>query len=157
MPRFFQFFAFALSLGFAFASKTEALTNNLALTPPMGWNDWNAYGCKISESVVTNNANVIVAKGLQAAGYQYVDIDDGWASSRDSNGIVQAYTNFPDGMAWVANYVHSKGLKLGVYTDDGTNTCSTCISMSFNPVGKDPGSYQSEYVDAFTYAQWGAD
>ncbi|HTV76416.1 MAG TPA: hypothetical protein VMD57_05395, partial [Candidatus Baltobacteraceae bacterium] len=79
MPRRFQFLALALSLAFASASNTEALTNNLALTPPMGWNDWNAYGCKTSESVVTNNAGVIASKGLQAAGYQYVDIDDGWA------------------------------------------------------------------------------
>ncbi len=60
-------------------------------------------------------------------------------------------------MAFVANYVHSKGLKLGVYTDDGTNTCSTCISMLYDPVGKDPGSYGYEYLDAFTYASWGAD
>ncbi len=134
-----------------------ALTNNLALTPPMGWNDWNAYHCGISESIVTNNAGVIAANGMKAAGYQYIDIDDGWAGSRDTYGVVQAYTNFPDGIAWVADYVHSLGLKLGVYTDDGTNTCSTCISKTFNPVGKDPGSFNYEYVDAFTYAQWGAD
>ncbi|HEV2434385.1 MAG TPA: NPCBM/NEW2 domain-containing protein [Verrucomicrobiae bacterium] len=133
------------------------LTNSLALTPPMGWNDWNAYHCGISESVVTNNAGVIAANGMKAVGYQYIDIDDGWASSRNSNGIIQVYTNFPDGIAWVANYVHSRGLKLGVYTDDGTNTCSTCISTQYNPVGKDPGSYGYEYLDAFTYAAWGAD
>lgn len=134
-----------------------ALTNNLALTPPMGWNDWNAYHCGISENAVTNNAAIIVANGLKAAGYQYVDIDDGWASSRDSNGVIQAYTNFPDGITMVASYVHSLGLKLGVYTDDGTNTCSTCISELYNPVGKDPGSFNYEYLDAFTYAQFGAD
>ncbi|HEY1661862.1 MAG TPA: NPCBM/NEW2 domain-containing protein [Verrucomicrobiae bacterium] len=134
-----------------------ALTNNVALTPPMGWNDWNAYHCGISESAVTNNANVIASNGMESAGYQYVDIDDGWASSRNTFGVIQAYTNFPDGMAFVANYVHSKGLKLGVYTDDGTNTCSTCISTQYNPIGKDPGSYGYEYLDAFTYASWGAD
>ncbi|HEY1787403.1 MAG TPA: NPCBM/NEW2 domain-containing protein [Verrucomicrobiae bacterium] len=135
----------------------RALTNNLALTPPMGWNDWNAYHCGISENVVTNNAAIMVAKGLKAAGYQYVDIDDGWAASRDSNGVIEAYTNFPDGIPVVANYVHSLGLKLGVYTDNGTNTCSTCISESYNPVGKDPGSFNYEYVDAFAYAEFGAD
>jgi len=134
-----------------------ALTNNLALTPPMGWNDWNAYHCGISQTAVTNNAAIIAANGMKAAGYQYVDIDDGWASSRDSNGVIQAYTNFPGGIPRVANYVHALGLKLGVYTDDGTNTCSTCISMSYNPVGKDPGSFNYEYLDAFTYAQFGAD
>ena len=158
MSRSFQFFALVFSLAFAFVLQTEALTNNLALTPPMGWNDWNSYGCGISETAVTNNAGIIVAKGLKAAGYQYVDIDDGWASSRDSNGVIQAYsisTKFPHGIKWLADYVHSQGLKLGVYTDDGTNTCSSCISGATPP--KDPGSFNYEYVDAFTYAQWGAD
>jgi alpha-galactosidase len=147
-------------LAVLFPFQIFALTNNLALTPPMGWNDWNAYHCGISESIITNNADVIVAKGLKAAGYLYVDVDDGWASSRDSNGVIQAYSasgHFPHGIQWLTDYVHSRGLKLGIYTDNGTNTCSSCISTSINPVGKDPGSYQFEYVDAFTYAQWGAD
>src|ERR1700744_3501379 len=87
-----------------------ALTNNLALTPPMGWNDWNAYGCGISEFIVTNNAGVIAANGMKAAGYQYIDVDDGWASSRNSLGVIQPYsisTRFPDGIPWLANQVHS--------------------------------------------------
>src|SRR5271170_6402307 len=158
MPRQCRFLSLVLSLTFASIFQTRAVTNNLALTPPMGWNDWNAYGCGISETIVTNNAGVIVADGLKAAGYQYVDIDDGWASSRDSNGVIQAYSisgKFPDGIPWVANYVHSLGLKLGVYTDDGTNTCSSCISGATPP--KDPGSFNYEYVDAFTYATFGAD
>jgi alpha-galactosidase len=140
--------------------KAVALTNNLALTPQMGWNDWNAYGCGISEFIVTNNAGVIAANGMKAAGYQYVNIDDGWAGSRDSNGVIQAYSissKFPDGIPWLANYVHNMGLKFGLYTDHGTNTCSSCIETSINPVGKDPGSYGYEYIDAFTYAQWGVD
>lgn len=138
--------------------QVSAVTNNLALTPPMGWNDWNAYGCGISETIVTNNAGVIAANGMKAAGYQFVDVDDGWASSRDSNGVIQAYSiagKFPHGIPWLANYVHSMGLKLGVYTDDGTNTCSSCISGADPP--KDPGSFNHEYVDAFTYATFGAD
>lgn len=137
-----------------------ALTNNVALTPPMGWNDWNAYGCNTSEYVVTNNAGIIVSTGMKAAGYQYVDIDDGWAATRNSNGVIQAYSipgKFPDGIPWLADYVHGLGLSLGLYTDNGTNTCSSCIDTSINPVGKDPGSYQYEYIDAFTYALWGAD
>jgi len=137
-----------------------ALTNNLALTPPMGWNDWNSYHCGISETAVTNNAGLIVANGLKAAGYVYVDVDDGWAGSRDSNGVIQAYSiagKFPSGIPWLANYVHSLGLKLGLYTDDGTNTCSQCIDSGTNPIQKDPGSFNYEYVDAFTYAQFGAD
>ena len=137
-----------------------ALTNNLALTPQMGWNDWNSYGCGISESAVTNSANTIVADGLKAAGYQFVNIDDGWAATRNAYGVIQAYSipgKFPDGIAWLANYVHAQGLKLGVYTDHGTNTCSSCIETSLNPVGEQPGSYDYEYVDAFTYASWGVD
>ena len=135
-----------------------ALTNNLALTPPMGWNDWNAYHCGISEYIVTNNAGVIAANGMKAAGYQYIDIDDGWASSRDSNGVIQPYSiagKFPDGIPWLANYVHGMGLKLGIYTDHGTNTCSSCITGATPP--KDPGSYGYEYVDAMTYGSWHVD
>lgn len=126
----------------------------------MGWNDWNAYHCNIGEDAVTNNAGILLASGMAAAGYQYVDIDDGWAATRDSNGVIQAYSvagKFPDGIPWVADYVHGLGLKLGVYTDNGSNTCSSCIATNINPVGKDPGSYHYEYIDAFTYALWGAD
>ena len=137
---------------------TLALTNNLALTPPMGWNDWNSYGCGISEFIVTNNAGVMAANGMKAAGYQYVDVDDGWASSRDFNGVIQAYSissKFPDGIPWLRDYVHGLGLKLGIYTDHGTNTCSSCISGETPP--KDPGSYGYEYVDAMTYGSWRVD
>jgi alpha-galactosidase len=135
-----------------------ALTNNLALTPPMGWNDWNAYGCGISEFIVTNNAGVMIANGMKAAGYQFVDVDDGWVSSRSAYGVIQPYsisTKFPDGIPWLANYVHGMGLKLGIYTDHGTNTCSSCISGA--PPPKDPGSYGYEYVDAMTYGSWHVD
>jgi alpha-galactosidase len=153
-------FACALLLAYLPAQALFALTNNVALSPPMGWNDWNAYHCGIGEDAVTNNAGILVASGMAAAGYQYVDIDDGWAATRDSNGVIQPYSasgKFPDGIQWVANYVHGLGLKLGVYTDNGSNTCSSCINTNINPVGKDPGSYQYEYIDAFTYALWGAD
>src|SRR6516162_4607881 len=149
---FFAFFAF-----FA-VNSSYGLTNNLALTPQMGWNDWNSYHCGISEADVTNTANVIAANGMAAACYQFVNIDDGWASSRDSNGVIQAYsisTKFPHGIAWLANYVHSTGLKLGIYTDHGTNTCSSCISGQTPP--QQPGSFGYEYVDAMTYASWGVD
>lgn len=138
-----------LALFFVFLTifPASAVTNNLALTPPMGWNDWNAYGCGISQTIVSNNARVMVASGLAAAGYQYVNVDDCWQVSRNSNNVIVANpASFPSGMAWLANYVHSTGLKFGLYTDHGSNTCQ----------GK-PGSYQYEYLDAFTYAQWGAD
>jgi alpha-galactosidase len=151
-------FPFFVLVAFFAVSSAQAITNNLALTPAMGWNDWNSYHCGINESAVTNTANVIVANGMAAAGYQFVNIDDGWASSRDSNGVIQAYsisTKFPHGIAWLADYVHSVGLKLGVYTDHGTNTCSSCISGQTPP--KQPGSYGYEYVDAMTYGSWSVD
>ena len=99
------------------AATSFAVTNNVALTPPMGWNDWNSYGCGISESDVTNTINLVATNGLKAAGYQFIDIDDGWAGSRNSSGIIQPYSipgKFPDGIQWLANYAHSNGLKLGV-------------------------------------------
>jgi alpha-galactosidase len=138
--------------------KSHALTNNLALTPPMGWNDWNSYGCGISESAVTNTINIVATNGMAAAGYQFIDIDDGWASSRDSNGVIQAYSissKFPHGIKWLADYAHASGLKLGIYTDHGTNTCSDCIGGATPP--NQPGSFGYEYVDAFTYGSWGVD
>ncbi|GEM_PF-168217 len=148
MTKFRPYFgAFVLFAALILGRAAVALTNNLALTPPMGWNDWNSYGCGISESIVSNNAYIINTSGLQAAGYQYVDVDDCWQISRDTNGvIVPDPSKFPHGMASLANYVHSLGLKFGVYSDHGTNTCQ-----------HKPGSYLYEYVDANTYAQWGAD
>ena len=111
----------------------QALTNNLALTPPMGWNDWNTFGCGTSEAVVQQTADAMATNGMKAAGYQFINVDDCWASGRDSNGVVVVNASkFPSGIKALADYVHPKGLKFGLYTDHGTNTCS-----SSNP----PGSY----------------
>jgi autotransporter-associated beta strand protein len=129
------------------APMSRAVTNNLALTPPMGWNDWNNFGCGINENIVKNTAAAMATNGMKAAGYQFVNIDDCWQISRDTNGvIVPDPSKFPGGMKSLADYVHSLGLKLGIYTDHGTNTCQ----------GK-PGSYGYEYLDAYTYASWGVD
>ncbi len=108
------------------APSALALGNGLALTPPMGWNDWNAYGCNVSEQLVEQTALAMHDDGLQAAGYQYVNIDDCWMSaSRDTSGnLVANPAKFPDGIAAVASYVHSLGLKLGIYEDAGTATCA---------------------------------
>jgi alpha-galactosidase len=126
----------------------QALTNGLALTPPMGWNDWNAYGCNVSETLVKQTADKIVSSGLAAVGYQYVDIDDCWMQhSRGSSGNLQPdYGKFPDGISGTAAYVHSKGLKLGIYEDAGTATCAGY-----------PGSLGHESQDARTFASWGVD
>jgi alpha-galactosidase len=139
----------ALLLSLAAVPASFAVTNNLALTPPMGWNDWNSYGCGITESAVTNTAYMISTNGMKAAGYQFINIDDCGLSGRDANGVLVANaTKFPHGFKWVADITHSLGLKQGVYSDRGTNTCSGLNS---------PGSYGHEYLDALTFAAWGAD
>jgi alpha-galactosidase len=130
------------------AGGAAALGNGLALTPPMGFNDWNAYGCNVSESLIKATALAMHDNGMQAAGYDYVNIDDCWLQkSRDSNGNLQPdYTKFPDGISGTAAYVHSLGLKLGIYEDAGTETCAGY-----------PGSLGHEQQDADTFAAWGVD
>jgi alpha-galactosidase len=123
------------------------LTNDLALTPPMGWNSWNHFQCNIDETIIKSTADVMATNGMRDAGYNLINIDDCWQASRDSNGVIVADPiRFPGGIKALADYVHSKGLKLGIYSDHGTSTCQ----------GK-PGSYGYEYLDALTYASWGVD
>jgi alpha-galactosidase len=135
-------------IALTWAPPASALGNGLALTPPMGWNDWNAYGCNVSEQLVEQTALAMHDDGMQAAGYQYVNIDDCWmSSSRDASGnLVANPAKFPDGIAAVASYVHSLGLKLGIYEDAGTATCQGY-----------PGSYGHEQQDASLFAAWGVD
>jgi alpha-galactosidase len=120
---------------------------SLAATPPMGWNSWNKFGCNVSDKLIREITDAMVSSGMQAAGYQYVNIDDCWQVSRDASGtIVADPVRFPSGIKSLADYVHSKGLKLGIYTDAGTGTCE-----------KRPGSLNHEDQDAKTYASWGID
>ena len=135
-------------VGLQAPAPAQALANGLALTPPMGWNDWNAYGCNVSETLVKQTADKIVSSGLAAAGYQYVNIDDCWMQrSRDGSGNLQPdYGKFPSGISGTAAYVHSKGLKLGIYEDAGTQTCAGY-----------PGSLGHETQDARLFASWGVD
>ncbi len=130
------------------AASASAEDNGLALTPPMGWNDWYSVYCGVSAQLVEQTAQEMVADGMKAAGYDYVNIDDCWmAPSRDSSGnLVADPTRFPDGIKPVADYVHSLGLKLGIYEDAGTTTCAGF-----------PGSYGHEAQDAATFAAWGVD
>ena len=127
---------------------TSAQTSpSLAPTPPMGWNSWNKFGCNVSDKLIREMADAVVSSGMQAAGYQYVNIDDCWQVSRDATGaIVADPARFPSGIKALADYVHGKGLKLGIYTDAGTGTCE-----------KRPGSLNHEVQDAKTYASWGID
>jgi alpha-galactosidase len=130
------------------AAPARALGNGLALTPQMGFNDWNAYGCNVSESLIKATALAMHNDGMQAAGYQYVNIDDCWmTSSRNSAGqLVPDPAKFPDGISGTAAYVHSLGLKLGIYEDAGTATCAGY-----------PGSLGHETTDADSFAAWGVD
>ena len=130
------------------ATPAAALDNGLALTPPMGWNDWNAFGCNVSEKLVEETADKIVSSGLKADGYEYVNIDDCWMSpNRDAAGnLVPDPVKFPDGIKGVADYVHKLGLKLGIYESAGTYTCQGY-----------PGSLGHEQQDADSFASWGVD
>lgn len=128
---------------FADAQKFE----NLALTPPMGWNSWNGFGCNVDEDLIKKTADVMVSSGMKDAGYQYVVIDDCWHGTRDANGFIQPDAKrFPSGMKALGDYIHAKGLKFGIYSDVGAKTC-----------GGHPGSRGHEYQDAQTYANWGVD
>jgi alpha-galactosidase len=131
---------------YPFAGHT--LDNGLARTPPMGWNSWNKFACKgINEQVIRETADTIASNGMKDAGYQYINLDDCWQISRDANGnIVADASKFPSGIKALADYVHSKGLKLGLYTDVGTKTCA----------GR-PGTMGHEYQDAKQWAEWGVD
>jgi alpha-galactosidase len=132
----------------ATTTPAQALNNGLAKTPPMGWNDWNSFGCNVSETLVEQTAAYIVSSGLKTAGYQYVNIDDCWmSSSRSSSGhLVPDPTKFPHGISGVATYVHGLGLKLGIYESAGTATCAGY-----------PGSLNHETTDAADFAAWGVD
>jgi len=125
-----------------------ALDNGLARTPPMGFNDWNAFGCNVSEALIKQTADFFVSSGMKAAGYEYVNIDDCWMThQRDANGrLVPDPIKFPDGIKGTADYVHSLGLKVGIYEDAGTATCAGY-----------PGSLGHEQTDAQSFADWGVD
>nr|AAP04002.1 alpha-galactosidase [Carica papaya] len=125
------------------------LANGLGLTPPMGWNSWNHFYCNIDEKTIKKAADALIATGLSKLGYTYVNIDDCWAElTRDEKGnSVPRKSTFPSGIKALADYVHSKGLKLGIYSDAGYFTCSKTM----------PGSLGHEEQDAKTFASWGID
>ena len=120
---------------------------NLALTPPMGWNSWNKFGCNVSADMIKGMADAMVKSGMKDAGYQYIVIDDCWQVARDQDAnIVADPKRFPDGIKALADYVHALGLKFGIYSDAGSETCA----------GR-PGGLGHEYQDALKYAAWGVD
>jgi alpha-galactosidase len=143
-----KFLTLLCLLLFAFCiADAHALDNGLAKTPPMGWNSWNKFACNVSEKLIKEMADAMVTSGMRDAGYVYLVIDDCWQIDRDAQGnILPDPQRFPSGMKALADYVHSKGLKFGLYSDAGTLTCQ-----------KRPGSRGYEFQDARQYAAWGVD
>ncbi len=119
--------------------------NGLAKTPPMGWNSWNKFAGRVDDAAVRGMADAMAGNGMKEAGYLYINIDDTWEGERDAKGNIQSNKKFPD-MKALSDYVHSKGLKIGIYSSPGPNTCAGY-----------EGSYAHEEQDARTYAAWGID
>ncbi|MBV8500268.1 MAG: glycoside hydrolase family 27 protein [Paucibacter sp.] len=134
----------AAGLGLALCAHA-APAAKVAATPPMGWNSWNHFAEKIDDATVRAQADAMVASGMRDAGYTYINIDDTWEGERDAKGEIHPNAKFPD-MKALADYVHAKGLKLGIYSSPGPKTCA-----GFE------GSYGHEEQDARTYAAWGID
>ena len=124
---------------------TAATKPKVAATPPMGWNSWNFFAGKVTDKDIRDTADLMVSSGMRDAGYVYVNIDDTWEGKRDAEGRIQSNEKFPD-MKALADYVHSKGLKLGIYSSPGPQTCA-----------RYEGSLGHEEQDAATYAEWGID
>jgi alpha-galactosidase len=121
--------------------------DELAKTPPMGWNSWNKFGCDVSETLIKEMADAMVSSGMRDAGYQYIVIDDCWQIDRDSSGnIIADPERFPSGIKALADYIHKLGLKFGIYSCAGSKTCQ----------GR-PGSRGYQFQDARQYAAWGVD
>jgi alpha-galactosidase len=122
-----------------------AVGQQLAQTPPMGWNSWNWFAGKVTDADIRKAADLMVSTGMRDAGYVYVNIDDTWQGKRDANGVLHPNEKFPD-MKALADYVHSKGLKIGIYSSPGPQTCA-----------RYEGSLGHEEQDAKSYAEWGID
>ncbi|MGB6727228.1 MAG: glycoside hydrolase family 27 protein [Terracidiphilus sp.] len=120
-------------------------SSQVALTPPMGWNSWNYFAGKVTDQDIRNAADAMVETGMKDAGYEYINIDDTWEGERDADGVLHTNSKFPD-MKALADYVHSKGLKLGIYSGPGPKTCAGFA-----------GSLGHEQQDADLYASWGID
>ena len=127
---------------------SNSVKTPLAPVPPMGWNSWNTFGWNISDGLIRATADIFAESGLKDAGYEYIIIDDCWSEKqRDKSGrLVPDREKFPDGMKALADYIHSKGLKFGMYSCAGTHTCAGY-----------PGSFEHEFEDAETFAEWGVD
>jgi alpha-galactosidase len=133
------------ALGMARKKFKIVVGNEIALTPPMGWNSWNCFAHAVDDPKIRSAADAMVTNGLAEHGWTYINIDDCWEAGRDANGIIQPNEKFPD-MKALADYVHSQGLRIGIYSSPGPQTC-----------GGFTGSWQHELQDARQYAAWGFD
>lgn len=134
-----------IALALSGATAAHAQSAVTASTPPMGWNSWNHFAGKVDDAGVRAQADAMVSSGMRDAGYKYVNIDDTWEGVRDAQGNIQTNSKFPD-MKALADYVHTKGLKIGIYSSPGSKTCA-----------RFEGSLNHEQQDANTYAAWGID
>lgn len=145
----------SLAVIFAGCTGVWALNNGLGRAPAMGWNSWNWFGCNnrghgtLNEALIKNSADAVASNGMKEIGYTFINVDDCWAeANRDPrDGMVASRANFPNGMKAVADYVHAKGLKIGIYSDVALLTCAKTM----------PGLYQHEMQDADTFVAWGID
>ncbi len=128
-----------------FLAPVTMRAQQVAATPPMGWNSWNHFHQNVDDAIVRAQADAMVTSGMRDAGYVYINIDDTWEGERDAQGVIHSNSKFPD-MKALADYVHSKGLKIGIYSSPGAKTCA-----GFE------GSLNHEEQDAQTYANWGFD
>ena len=133
------------ALGCGMSGAQTSVSAGLAATPPMGWNSWNHFAAKVDDATIRAQADAMVASGMRDAGYTYINIDDTWEGQRDAAGVIHPNAKFPD-MKALADYVHAKGLKFGIYSSPGPKTCAGY-----------EGSQGHEAQDAQTYAAWGVD
>jgi alpha-galactosidase len=135
------------ALPLLFISTISALNNGLARTPQMGWNNWNSLGCQVSQSLLLETSNALIASGLRDVGYKYVILDDCWSDGRDEDGHLRVNQDkFPKGMKWLAGELHAKGLLYGMYSSAGVMTCA-----------RYEGSLDHEEEDAMSFASWNVD
>ena len=146
-----------LTLAFGLCSGVFAQNTTVFESPIMGWSSWNTYRVHINDTLIIRQADAMVQKGLKEVGYSYVNIDDGFFGWRDEKGVMRTHPErFPNGLKGVADHIHSLGLKAGIYSDAGSNTCGSIWDKDMNGIGS--GLYGHEFQDATLYfKEWGFD
>ena len=139
-----------LTLAFGLCSGVFAQNTTVFESPIMGWSSWNTYRVHINDTLIIRQADAMVQKGLKEVGYSYVNVDDGFFGWRDEKGVMQTHSErFPNGLKGVADHIHSLGLKAGIYSDAGSNTCGSIWDKDMNGIGS--GLYGHEFQDATLY------